>query len=105
MAVKFIIDDGRTRAERTIEEIVDAEGKISLGVASGMDIMHCFYIASRYCRTTKNFLRDVDYYRICDRKEALERGLAITRDPGLGITPDPGLAITLEFYKKAEKPF
>ncbi len=85
MAFKFIIDNGRTRVERTIEELVNGEGKISLGIASGMDIGHCFYIASRHCRVTKDFLRDVDYYRICSEEKAL----------------DPGCTITIEFYKKS----
>ncbi len=82
MAFKFVID-GKKRIERTAEEIVDAEGKTSLGVASGMDVGHCFCIASRHCKTTKDFLSDVNYYRICNPREAL----------------DPECALTIEFYK------
>ena len=79
MAFKFV----RNEIERTIEEIVDAEEKTLLGTASGMDIAHCFYIASRHCKTTNDFLNDVNYYHICDKKEAI----------------DPRCAITIEFYK------
>ena len=73
----------RSGKERTIEEIVDVEERFLLGTASGMDIAHCFYIASRHCKTTNDFLKDVNYYRICDKKEAI----------------DPRCAVTIEFYK------
>ena len=79
MAFKFV----RNEIERTIEEIVDVEGKTSLGTASGMDIAQCFSTASRLCEATNDFLNDVNYYRICDKRESI----------------DPRCAITIEFYK------
>jgi hypothetical protein len=82
MAYKFTID-GKERIQRTIEDITDTEGKTSLGVAAGIDIGHCIYIASRHCETSENFLKDVRYYRICSKEESL----------------DPKCPVTIEFYK------
>ena len=79
MAFKLVRDE----KERTIEEIVDIEEKTSLGTAAGMDVAQCFSTASRLCKTTNNFLNDVNYYRICDKKEAI----------------DPRCAISIELYK------
>ena len=57
----YTIVSGKSEEKRTLEEISaeQASEKELLGTAEGQDLGHCFYIGMRYCRTTRDFLRDV----------------------------------------------
>lgn len=75
MAFKFAIHG---KKEKTIEKVLDGEGKTSLGIFSGNDIGHCIDMASRHCDITDDFLDDVKYYRVCGKEESLDRKFTIT---------------------------
>jgi len=81
----FTIIKAKGEIKKTLEEITkeDSKNKKSLGTGSGIDLSHCIYLGAKYCNQTKDFLKDVKYYRICPPEEH----------------PKLSGAITVQFYK------
>lgn len=67
MPFKVKFHKGKKEIEKSLEEITDTVGKISIGKAHGIDLVHCVY---RGWRCHENFLDEVKYYRFCSREES-----------------------------------